>query len=259
MRTIIIGDVHGCLKELQELIQTLRPSEGDKVIFCGDLVDRGPDSAGVVRYVRGLGEATKATIKLVRGNHEKKHLRQYTKWEQGKESKSPSAAYIKRIYNRMGDDDKHFLQMSVPWYAIPNEGIIVVHAGFTPTMQDLPTWDDYFNNMPAKARRKWDRVMHTRFVTPDGAMVQLGDEEDSDIYWAHIYDGRFGHVYFGHQVFMDGEPAKFPHATGLDLGCVYGGHLCAAVLRDGEVSYVKIKAHEEYYTSAFPMRKHIDI
>jgi predicted phosphodiesterase len=68
-RTIVIGDVHGCLRELEALLERVRPGGGDALWFAGDLVNRGPDSAEVVRLVRGLGART------VMGNHDHKHVR----------------------------------------------------------------------------------------------------------------------------------------------------------------------------------------
>ena len=43
MRTIIIGDIHGCVEEFDALIDTLAPTPADTVALCGDLVDKGPD------------------------------------------------------------------------------------------------------------------------------------------------------------------------------------------------------------------------
>src|SRR5512138_2797540 len=69
-RTIVVGDVHGCLEELDDLLVTAGYTPGkDRLVFLGDLLDRGPDPVGVVRRVRELG------AECVLGNHEEKHLR----------------------------------------------------------------------------------------------------------------------------------------------------------------------------------------
>ncbi|WP_267640536.1 metallophosphoesterase family protein [Haloarchaeobius amylolyticus] len=63
----VVGDVHGCLQPLEELLDTLGVDEDDLVVFVGDLVTRGPDSAGVVDLVRNS-----PNMLSVRGNNEQK-------------------------------------------------------------------------------------------------------------------------------------------------------------------------------------------
>lgn len=64
-RLIIVGDVHGCLDELKSLLHLCSYSEEhDKLIFVGDLVNKGPSSAGVVKFVKNIG------AQCVRGNHD---------------------------------------------------------------------------------------------------------------------------------------------------------------------------------------------
>ena len=64
-RLIIIGDVHGCLDELKLLLKQCNyKKEHDKIILVGDLVNKGPSSAGVVKFVREIGATS------VRGNHD---------------------------------------------------------------------------------------------------------------------------------------------------------------------------------------------
>ncbi|MFB6120410.1 MAG: metallophosphoesterase family protein [Halobacteriaceae archaeon] len=63
----VVGDVHGCLDELRALVATLDPSSDDLLVFVGDLVRKGPDSAGVVDFVRRHDNMVS-----VRGNNEDK-------------------------------------------------------------------------------------------------------------------------------------------------------------------------------------------
>lgn len=76
---LCIGDIHGCLEQLNELIASvhaaLAPPDSDRIgdhvqwIFLGDYIDRGPDPAGVIERLRRHGEQYPATIYLL-GNHE---------------------------------------------------------------------------------------------------------------------------------------------------------------------------------------------
>ena len=71
MKTFIIGDVHGCAKALNRLIDKLQPdSAEDRLIFLGDLFDRGPNSYEVLQTVKALYRAYRERFVLLRGNHE---------------------------------------------------------------------------------------------------------------------------------------------------------------------------------------------
>jgi serine/threonine protein phosphatase 1 len=69
-RIYVVGDVHGCRRELDRLLDRLDPTPEDLVVFVGDLVRKGPDSAGVVERVR-----SRPNFLSVRGNNEEKLLR----------------------------------------------------------------------------------------------------------------------------------------------------------------------------------------
>ena len=69
-RTIIVGDIHACWQELQRLLERCGRTSEDEVVSVGDLVDRGPEPAEVVRFFREDGNAI-----AILGNHEDRHVR----------------------------------------------------------------------------------------------------------------------------------------------------------------------------------------
>ncbi len=68
MGLVTIGDVHGCLKTLQALLDRIGPAPDDHLVFIGDYIDRGPDSKGVIDFLLQLRERFDCTF--LRGNHE---------------------------------------------------------------------------------------------------------------------------------------------------------------------------------------------
>src|SRR6056297_2221894 len=68
MRTIAIGDIHGCSKALRTVLEDIAPQGDDTVIFLGDYVDRGPDSRGVIDQILALEQ--QCHVVPLRGNHE---------------------------------------------------------------------------------------------------------------------------------------------------------------------------------------------
>ena len=70
MRTILIGDVHGCDSALRALLDKVGAGSRDMLVLLGDLFDRGPDSWGVFQTVQELAEDWGERFALLRGNHE---------------------------------------------------------------------------------------------------------------------------------------------------------------------------------------------
>ena len=68
-RTFVIGDIHGCVDELDRLLDALAPAAGDTVVFLGDYIDRGPASKAVIdRLLRLRREGPRCVF--LKGNHE---------------------------------------------------------------------------------------------------------------------------------------------------------------------------------------------
>src|ERR1035437_2331668 len=119
-RHIFVGDIHGCLVEFQELIKKLdyNPQE-DRLILLGDLIDRGPDSVGVIRLAREMH------LESVMGNHDHK----FVKWFRSQGTRVD--VYDRREhYTKFSDEDISYI-INMPTY-IELEDVIAVHAGLKP-------------------------------------------------------------------------------------------------------------------------------
>jgi len=233
MRHLIIGDVHGMAVELRALVAELALRSDDVLIFVGDLVDKGPESAEVVRIVRELAE--RFEVVLVEGNHEEKHRRFRRHLAAGSTvaDEMTGAEEMHRITADLSSEDVDFLDGAVPFHRIPAHDVLVIHAGVTGDMRRFPPTLEAVSRMSKKQRRSFNRILRTRFLSADtGKFLMFGTNAPGDPFWADVYDGRFGHIVFGHEPFLEG-PGAFDHATGVDTGAVFGGTLTALVLSDG--------------------------
>jgi serine/threonine protein phosphatase 1 len=244
-RTFIIGDVHGCAVELDLLLAKLSPQEGDSVIFVGDLVDKGPESARVVRTVSELSKSDTFDVVLVEGNHEEKHKRfrkNLVLQPDVAERMVKRSPHLAEITDELSDEDIAFLETAVFFHRVPEHGVLVIHGGIPDDVIKFPS-EEEAAAAGGKLKRMLTKTQRTRFLTSDtGKFVVLGEENEGDPFWAETHDGRFGHVVFGHEPFLDG-PKVFPHATSIDTGVVKGGSLTALVIEPtGERSFVSVPA-----------------
>jgi len=300
-RAIIIGDVHGCARELDELLSRLlrcplclghkrmvsELPEGSRqliseecdmcggtgcadtarFVFVGDLVDKGPDSAAVVRRVRELAEEHDVT--LVEGNHEEGLKRWLLKDAAGRARVKRNAMYETYV-DKLDSEDLDLLASAVPYVKLPEYDVLVTHAGVPFELTELPDDARETASWSRKQRKYVDRMCRIRYVDGDEKFVSLDDVEAHHTYWAETYDGRFGTVVYGHERYLDtsspvvhvpegpGAPSNVmttfrrgmgrptQRAIGIDLGCVFGGHLCALVLSDEGHRSVSVKAHQRY-------------
>jgi len=224
VRTIVVGDVHGCLAELDELLRLVELRPGfDRLVFVGDLIDRGPDSVGVVRRAREL------RARSVAGNHEEKHLR-WARTGAPSQARRPPGA-------RLSPADLAWLGSLPPWLRLDG-GWAVVHGGLAPART-------------LAAQRK-DEVLRLRLVDDRGDMVVAtrAPPPPGAAPWATRWRGPESVVYGHHVHDLDtprvDEPAAGVRCVGLDTGCCYGGRLSALVLPAEEI--VSVAAREPYAT-----------
>ena len=139
MRRIIIGDVHGCLAELRDLLQRADyAKDRDQLFFVGDLVDRGPASTETVVFVRDLMERNRAVVVL--GNHDEKYVRYRRRLAQAQgdptrvEMRFPPAKQT--VFATLRAADLDWLAQ-LPLYH-RGDGFLVVHAGLCPRRHRSP-------------------------------------------------------------------------------------------------------------------------
>ncbi|MBA3540775.1 MAG: metallophosphoesterase [Deltaproteobacteria bacterium] len=228
MSTIAIGDVHGCLEELDELLGLLGP--GHRLVFLGDLVDRGPDPVGVVRRVRELG------AECVMGNHDEKHVR----WAQHEAKRRANPAYKNPMrplpderraqHAALGDDGVAFLA-SLPIKLALGDNWWAVHGGVAPRR--------------AFAEQKSATLLRCRWVDEAGAMIPSPDPGPGGRHWATMWAGPenliYGHHVHGVEPRID-RAAPGVMCVGIDTGCCFGGRLTAYVIETGEAIQVTARA-----------------
>lgn len=201
-RTILVGDVHGCLDELQSLLRaTGADPSGDEVILVGDLTAKGPDSRGVVQLCRERG------LRAVLGNHDAKVLS--LEGPAGVDEAATPGGH-QAVADSLAPGDWAFLRALPLVIELPSLHAIVVHGGLLP-------------GVPLDAQpRKY--LLNLRSITDDG---QPSTRAKDGVPWGSRWTGP-EHVVFGHDAVRGLQ--RYLHATGLDTGCVYGRRLTALVL-----------------------------
>ena len=211
-RTFVIGDVHGCLDELRALVAAAGVTDDDDVVFVGDLVAKGPDSAGVVAWARERGAAA------VLGNHDDHVLEARAGDPHGKEERLKVAASLSKA-------DAAWLAALPLWVRLAPAGKphVVVHGGMVA-------------GVPVEKQAR-DNLLHMRSVTADGQP----SKRIEGVPWGALWTGP-EHAVFGHDA-IRGLQAH-PHATGLDTGCVYGRELTGLLLPAHKI--VSVPARRAY-------------
>jgi bis(5'-nucleosyl)-tetraphosphatase (symmetrical) len=219
--TWIVGDVHGCGAELEELLERLGPGAGDRVILTGDLFDKGPDPVQVLDLLREVG------AEAVLGNHDVA-VRDHGGARLGTAAPParPPAPYLVTCLDRLAAagrlEEAVELCAGLPRY-IRGDGFLVVHGGFDPgrgpegTSERLATTVREFPPGVPGAPKWWT-------LWPGPEVAVFGHDARQGLV-RHAVDGRL-------------------RCIGLDSGLVYGGKLTAwSPERDVSVQVRARRAH----------------
>jgi len=233
----IIGDIHGCLDETLELLAALgyevTPVEGRhrichpggrKLVFVGDLVDRGPATPGVIRLV--MDAVASGAAFCVAGNHDVKLSRAL----RGRDVKvthglAESLEQLKQEPEEFRKAAADYLDGLVSHYVFDGGKLVVAHAGLREEM----------HGRGSGAVRQFAMYGETTGETDEyGLPVRYN--------WAADYRGK-AMVVYGHTPVPEAEWIN--NTICLDTGCVFGGRLTA--LRYPERELVSVSAHRTYY------------
>lgn len=201
-----IGDIHGCLGPLKELIREINPSVEDKLIFIGDYIDRGPDSHGVIDFLIAL--SVNRNCVFIRGNHEQMMIDYFSDKPDGKLWPLNGMEATLESYGSIFSIPSYHLDFLEETIMFHEEGSFTfVHAGVKPG-------------------------------------IPLGKQKNKDLLWIRdefIYSKKplkEQVVIFGHTPMLSGLLFQ-KYKIGIDTGCVYGGKLSAIRLEDLKVFDIK--------------------
>jgi protein phosphatase len=236
----IIGDVHGCATELEELLASLgyerdgggvwRHPAGRKAVFLGDVVDRGPRVPDVLRIVMAMSEA--GTALAVPGNHDLKLVKKL----RGRDVRvshglAESLAQLEQEPVEFRERVATFLDDLVSHYVLDGGRLVVAHAGMKEEMQ----------GRGSGRVRDFALYGETTGETDEfGLPVRYN--------WAAEYRGKAAVVY-GHTPVP--RPEWLNGTINIDTGCVFGGRLTA--LRWPERELVSVAAHAAYAEPSRPL------
>lgn len=229
----IVGDVHGCIDELSDLLRILGCTETDRgweaapgrrIVFVGDMVDRGPDPVAVLDLVAGMCRSGNALC--VAGNHDW-HLRGFLNGDKIKVSPvhgmEDTKTAVRLLSEERREDIRGFLR-GLPHQLLLDEGrLVVAHAGCPARLQGLLS--------KGAARECMFGVMNGR--NDDGTPERLD--------WAAYYSGD-AVVVQGHTPVV--VPVETSGTWNIDTGCVFGNSLTA--LKWPSIEFVSVQARRDY-------------
>ena len=277
MKTYAIGDLQGCAHEAQLLLEHIREdAQGDaRILFVGDLINRGPDSLTALRRMKALSESSGGRVEALLGNHDL-HLIAVAVGAQ-RVSRSDTLDAILDAPDR--DELIDWLRRRP--LAMFVDAHLLVHAGVAPQWDAAQTmalageveavlrgegWIDFLREMYGNQPDRWDdsltgfarlrcivnALTRMRLCTPDSAMdfkvkESAGAPAGSGLVPWFDLPGRATEdttVVFGHWSAL-GLVLR-PNLVGLDSGCVWGGKLTAVCLDNRALLQVDCPEYREH-------------
>ncbi|AEF80517.1 polynucleotide kinase-phosphatase [Leadbettera azotonutricia] len=237
----IVGDVHGCYDELCALLEkmdytvdrgafTALPPAGRRLIFLGDLCDRGPKNAAVLKLAMNMASA--GTALCVPGNHDVKLLRKL----RGADVKLTHGLGL--TVEELEKEQPEFIEQAIAFldglvshYVLDQGRLVVSHAGLAEKLQ----------GRSSGRVREFCLYGETTGETDEfGLPVRIN--------WAEEYRGR-ALVVYGHV--PSREVRSLNNTVCIDTGCVFGGKLSAYRYPEGELA--EVEALQEYYAPTKPL------
>ena len=217
MKTIVVGDIHGCFAEFEEILRrTELDEDGDRLILIGDIIDRGPDSRLVMNRVWELQKKMGDRLVYLMGNHEDlaaEALRTGDRhhWD------ANGGAKTRRSFYRAGDRfDRYFSYISERPLYCETEEYICAHAAVSPEGPEHTDRQTFL----------WDR--NIAFGSPyNGKLLIYGHTPMKRV----ILRDETGRG----ETICAGSRLHLPRTGSIciDTGCVYGHSLSALVIADG--------------------------
>jgi bis(5'-nucleosyl)-tetraphosphatase (symmetrical) len=259
MARIAIGDIQGCLQELQQLTKEIRfKPDRDRLWLVGDLVNRGPDSLGVLRWIKSLGDSAQVVL----GNHDL-HLLAVA-FSRGRRLRKGDT--LEAILEAPDRDDLLEWLLGRPLAVAEGSRDIMVHAGVPPqwTREDIlqhaaethsalqrdPAhfFEVMYGNEPdiwsdsLTVADRWrftiNALTRMRYCEPEGRLRfsdkgPPGSQTPGLVPWFDLSNrrSRSARIIFGHWSALG--LIQRDNLLGLDTGCIWGGALTAVDLDDG--------------------------
>jgi bis(5'-nucleosyl)-tetraphosphatase (symmetrical) len=220
VRRIYVGDIQGCRRELERLLEAVQfDPAADTLEPVGDLVNRGPDSAGTLRLLRQVGAGG------VLGNHDL-HLLRLAR----KRKKARSWHTLQDVLE--ADDREDLLSwLQARPFVKAWDDVLLVHGGLN------PAWDDPVARLsgldPLEPHPDSEFAVTVRYCTADGRRPASDEPPPPPPYapWFAHWMGREARtLVFGHWARLG--LVNRPGLRGLDTGCVWGGSLTAWIAEE---------------------------